>query len=159
MRDNVSKQVMIEDTRSITDLKTSAVRIKARGSILISNIEGAIPSIKEVYVKTIIHQFREFLVRLEQVVKNKKKDLDSKELIKLLYKGIELIIHSICVSAVKIFVKSVIKSLMSKFEIHFNKFRNVNEDTAYNKMMVNGNRPSPAQCDQVVSDGSYEKTF
>ena len=60
LRDQVfsdGDKVMIEDTRLITDLKTSAIRIKARGSILISNIEGAnyitmlrkiIPSIKEV---------------------------------------------------------------------------------------------------------------
>jgi hypothetical protein len=63
VRDNVSKQVlllitrlekdlrdqvfsqsdkeMIEDTRLITDLKTTAVRIKLRGAILISNIERA----------------------------------------------------------------------------------------------------------------------
>ena len=73
------------------------------------------------------------------MVRNKKNDdFDSKELIKLflrsdkkLYKGIEKFIHSICVSAVKISVESVIQSLTSKIEIHFNKFRNVNEDTAY----------------------------
>ena len=189
MRDNVSKKVrllitrlekdlrhqvfsqsdkeMIEDTRLITDLKTTAVRIKSRGAILISNIERAkyittlrkiIPSVKEVPDQTIILQFEEFLVRLEQVVRNRKSDdLDSKELIKLflrsdkeLYTGIEMIIHSICVSAVKISVESVIESLTSKFEIHFNKFRNVNEDTAYNEMMVSVNGPSPAQCDKVV---------
>lgn len=60
VRDNVSKQVlllitrlekdlrnevfsqsdkeMIEDTRLITDLKTTAIRTKSRGAILISNI-------------------------------------------------------------------------------------------------------------------------
>ena len=60
LRDQVfsdTDKVMIEDTRLITDLKTSAIRIEARGSILISNIEGAkyittlrkiIPSIKAV---------------------------------------------------------------------------------------------------------------
>ena len=185
VRDNVSKQVlllitrlekdlrdqvfsqsdkeMIEDTRLITDLKTSAVRIKLRGAILISNIERAkyimtlrkiIPSVEEVPDETIILQFEEFLVRLEKVVRNKKNDdLDSKELIKLflssdkeLYKGIEMIIHS----AVKISVELVIESLTSKFEIHFNKFRNVNEDTAYNEMMISVNGPSQAQCDKVV---------
>jgi hypothetical protein len=61
-----------------------------------------------------------------------------------------MIIHSICVSAVKISVESVIESLTSKFEIHFNKFRNVNEDTAYNEMMVRVNGLSLAQCDKVV---------
>ena len=99
------------------------------------------------------------MVRLEHVARNKKNDdLDSKDLIKLflrsdkeLYKGIEMIIHSICVSAVNIFVESVIESLTSKFEIHFNKFRNVAEGGAYNKMMVSNNGPSPpAQCEKVV---------
>ena len=150
---------MIEDTRLITDLKTTAVRIKLRGAILISNIERAkysittlrkiIPSINEVPDETIILQFEEFLVRLEQVVRNiKNDDFDSKELIKLflheLYKGIEMIIHSICVSTVKISVESVIESLTSKLEIHFNKFRNVNEDTAYMVLHY------IAQCDKVV---------
>jgi chromosome condensin MukBEF ATPase and DNA-binding subunit MukB len=104
VRDNVSKQVlllitrlekdlcdqffsqsdkeMIEDTRLITDLKTTAVRIKLRGAILISNIERAkysittlrkiIPSVNEVADETIILQFEEFLVRLEQVVRKKR---------------------------------------------------------------------------------------
>ena len=92
------------------------------------------------------------------MARNKKNDdLDSKDLIKLflrsdkeLYNGIEMIIHSICVSAVKISVETVIESLTSKFEIHFNKFRNVTEGTAYNEMMVSINGPSPAQCDKVV---------
>jgi acetolactate synthase small subunit len=133
----------------ITDLKTTAVRIKLRGAILISNIERAkcsittlrkiIPSVNEVPDETIILQFKEFLARLEKVVRYKKNDdFDSKEIIKLflrsdkkLYKRIKMIIHSICVSAVNISVESVIESLTSKFEIHSNKFRNVNEDTAY----------------------------
>ena len=148
MRDNVSKQVlllitrlekdlrdqvfsqsdkkMIEDSSLqsvislITDLKTTAVKIKLRGAIIISNIERAkyiitklrkiILSIKDVPDETIILQFEEFLVRLEQVVRNKKNDdFDSKKLIKLflcsdkeLYKGIKMIIHYIRVSAVKI---------------------------------------------------------
>jgi hypothetical protein len=61
---------MIEDTRLITDLKTTAVRIKLRGAILISNIERAkyrittlrkiIPSINEVPDETIIWRERNF---------------------------------------------------------------------------------------------------
>jgi hypothetical protein len=61
-----------------------------------------------------------------------------------------MIIHSICVSAVKISVESVIESLEWKFEIYFNKFRNVNEDTSYNEMIVGVNGPLPVQCDKVV---------
>jgi hypothetical protein len=66
---------MIKGTRLITDLKTTAVRIKLRGAILISNIERAkysittirkiIPSVKEAPDETIILQFEEFLARLE----------------------------------------------------------------------------------------------
>ena len=63
-----------------------------------------------------------------------------------------MIIHSICVSAVKMSVESVVESLTSKFEIHFNKFRNVNEDTAHNEMMISVNGPSPARCDTVVME-------
>ena len=66
IRDRVfsqSDKEMIEDTRLITDLKTTAVRIKLRGAILISNIERAkytstlrkiIPSVKDVPDETII---------------------------------------------------------------------------------------------------------
>jgi hypothetical protein len=97
--------------------------LRSRGAILISNIEferakyittlrKIIPSVKVVPDETIILQFEEFLVRLEKVVRNKKNDdLNSKELIKLFIKGIDMIIHSICVSAVKISVESVIESL------------------------------------------------
>ena len=76
--------------------------------------------------------------RLEQEIKNKKaENLDSKELIKMflneerkLYKEIEIIICCICASAVKLSDESAIESLTSKFEIHFNKFRNVKEYNA-----------------------------
>ena len=82
---------------------------------------------------SIIFQFKKFLERMEQEIKNKKaENLDSKELIKIflneerkLYKEIEIIIYCICASAVKLSDKSAIESLTSKFEIHFNKFRNV----------------------------------
>ena len=50
----------------------------------------------------------------------------------------------------------MIESLTSKFEIHFNKFRNVTEGSAYNEMMVSINGPSPAVCEKVVM---YETTF
>lgn len=50
----------------------------------------------------------------------------------------------------KISVESVIESLTSKFEIHFNKFRNVKEETAFNEMMVSVNGPLPSKSDQVV---------
>ena len=96
LRDQVlsqSNREMIQDTRLITDLKCTAVSIKSRGAIRISNIERAkyimtlrkiIPTIKEVPDQTIIYQFDEFMIRLEQVVKNKKNDdVDSKELINL----------------------------------------------------------------------------
>ena len=63
-----------------------------------------------------------------------------------------MIIHSICVSALKMSVESVVESLTSKFEIHFNKFRNVNQDTTHNEMMISVNDPSPAHCDTVVME-------
>ena len=95
---------------------------------------------------------------MEQEIKNKKaENLDSKELIKMflnderkIYKEIEIIIYCICASAVKLSVESAIESLTSKFEIHFNKFRNVKEETAHNEMMISVNGPLPSRCDQVV---------
>ena len=56
-----------------------------------------------------------------------------------------MIIHSICVSALKMSVESVVESLTSKFGIHFNKFRNVNQDTTHNEM--------------ISCDGGYETIF
>ena len=44
----------------------------------------------------------------------------------------------------KISVESVIESLTSKFEIHFNKFRNVKKETTLNEMMVGVNAPFPS---------------
>ena len=84
LRDQVfsqSDKQMNKDTRLITDLKSTAVRIKSRGAIRISNIERAqyittlpkiISTIKEVPYQTITHQFDEFMIRLEQVVKTKR---------------------------------------------------------------------------------------
>eukprot|EP00112_Aurelia_sp_Birch-Aquarium-sp1_P001082 Seg11109.1 transcript_id=Seg11109.1/GoldUCD/mRNA.D3Y31 product="hypothetical protein" protein_id=Seg11109.1/GoldUCD/D3Y31 len=91
-----SAKELIEDTRLLTDLKMLAIRVQSRGAILISNLERVkylttvrkiIPSVKDVPDDAIIPQFRKFLERLEQEVKNKKEDdLDSKELIKLFLK-------------------------------------------------------------------------
>ena len=125
----------------------------------LATVRKNIPTIKDVRDETIIFQFKRFFERLEQEIKNKKaENLDSIELIKMflneerkLYKEIEIIIYCICASAVKLSViESVIESLTSKFEIHFNKFRNVKEETPYNKMMISVNRPLPSRCDQVV---------
>ena len=51
---------MIEDTRLITDLKTTAVRIKLRGAILISNIERAkyITTLRKIIPSLILKGFR-----------------------------------------------------------------------------------------------------
>ena len=117
-----------------------------RRKLFLEEFLNQISAFCETFVQTsfmcfiaIIFQFKKFFERLEQEIKNKKaENADSKELIKMflneerkLYKEIEITIYCICASAVKLSViESVIESLTSKFEIHFDKFRNVKEYNA-----------------------------
>ena len=99
-----------------------------------------------------------FLVKLEYHIKDKTvKDLDSKNLIKdflrsdkKLYQEIEVIIHCFSVAAVKLSVESSVESLVSRYEKHFDKARQLTEENANEEMLIAENGPIPVRADPLI---------
>ena len=128
---------MIENTRNVADVKKFALLVKKQGAIqtglkignafVISSrkITGSVDEISDVEIKD---NFCKFLKVLERNIQNtEEKNLDSKTIIKEflsdteLFSGIELTLHCIITSAVKISVESVVESLVSRYESHFDR--------------------------------------
>jgi hypothetical protein len=63
-------------------------------------------------------------------------------------KKLRCFVQAIWCASVKVFVESVIESLISVYEFHFNKSRTVKEDTGEAEIAVNG--PTIAHCDPIV---------
>ena len=66
--------------------------------------------------------------------------------------GVELIMHSVFVSSIKVSVKSVAESVISKYALHFNKIRNMDENKVHNEMMIDCNGPEIGECDDILKN-------
>ena len=103
-----------------------------------------------------------FVKNLKELTKDKSlenlKKLDSKQLIKMfvddkeLVIGVEFIIHSVFVSAIKVSVESIAESVISKFALHSSKIRNLEEEKVDYEMMIDCNGPEIGECDGVLKD-------
>ena len=89
--------------------------------------------------------------------------LDSKSLLKTilaepeLYIGGELTLHSVCTTAAKVSVESVVESLVSRYEGHFDSKRQVKEDYALDEMEIAENGPNLPNADMILSS-AMDKT-
>ena len=108
-------------------------------------------------------QYKEFLRRLGEITKDLKYEelvnLDAKVLIKKFYnpqeelfEGIEMVLQAIAVSSVKHSCESILESLVSKFENHFDSRRNMGEDSAVEEFTIAVNGPSLAHADSIVEE-------
>ena len=85
------------------------------------------------------------------------KDLDSKSLIKdflkssQLFVGSELTLQCICTASVKISVESVVESLVSRYENHFDSSRQLKEERALDEMEIAENGPELVKADIVLA--------
>jgi hypothetical protein len=52
-----------------------------------------------------------------------------------LYRNIEMVLQAICVGCIKLSVESVAESMISKYNIHNNKFRCISKETAHLEML------------------------
>ena len=83
-------------------------------------------------------------------------ELDNKKLIKLLLgkeglcDGIELTLQSVVTAAVKISVESVVESLVSRYETHFDKKRQLKEEYALEEMEIAENGPDFVHADKIL---------
>ena len=50
--------------------------------------------------------------------------------------------HSICCAAIKVSVESNVESLVSRYETHFDKSRQLSEESAMEEMMIAENGPT-----------------
>ena len=66
--------------------------------------------------------------------------------------GVELIMHSVFVSSIKVSVKSVAEKVISKYALHFNKIRNMDENKVHNEMMIDCNGPEIGKCDDILKN-------
>ena len=101
--------------------------------------------------------YRTFIRKLEAYFINKKvTNLDSISIIKTiletsnLYRDVEIIVHCICTAAVKVSVESVVETLVSRYEQHFNKSRELDEDHSLEEMLVAENGPLLQHADALL---------
>ena len=119
-------------------------------------ISGTLDDIPDIEIK---ENFAKFLKVLEANTKHidDENQLDSKSLIKLmmddekLYSGIELTLQSIATSAVKISVESVVESLVSRYESHFDAKRQLKEINALDEMEISENGPDLVHADKILT--------
>ena len=74
------------------------------------------------------------------------------------YEGIKLICQVIAEASLKVSVESVVESVISNYENHFHKNRNVKEDTAVNEMEIIVNGPELSKSNKILRS-ALEKYF
>ena len=106
-------------------------------------------SIDHIPKEILMEAFKSFLQSFEVYIGSKEaKDIDSKKTIqdflkedRQLYKGNEIILHCFCCVAVKFSVESSVESLISRYETHFDKSRQLSPEHATQEMYVSENGP------------------
>ena len=175
MKEDLRKEVfddnikaIIEDTRVITDLKTVSVNVFKDGPVLLGaktaqmflDISRNLASLSDIPDDEIKDNYKKFLKVLYNhisEIKREKRELHSRCLIKdflsstlKLYDGIELTVHIICVASVKLSVESVVESLVSRYETHFRKGRQLSEEHSMEEMTIAENGPILVRADSVL---------
>ena len=111
----------------------------------------------------LLNQYMEFCKRLANITSCYTDDqlceVDPKELIKMfldpakdLYLNIKMIMQDISVYCVKQSVESVLESLVSRYENHFNQNRNLDEDHMNEEFAIAVNGPTLQYCSNVVEE-------
>ena len=158
-------QQRVGNTKTICDMHTLHQLVKKDGPTkveathtqayiqAIRNLD--VKSLNEVPDKILTDQFSKLLLKLSTLPPSSSND--SKEIIKSLflfesghYKGIEMILHGIAVAAVSFSVESVLESVVSRYEAHFDMTRTLQEERSLSEMEVAMNGPGINNCDDVV---------
>ena len=67
-----------------------------------------------------------------------------------LHEGVEVIVHLICVAAIKVSIESVAESLVSRYETHFNSSRQSNELNSLEEMIISEKGPLLQHADPIL---------
>ena len=163
----------IESCRVICDLKSLLEKMYQKGSVIVGlegaktflnavrNITGSVVTVGD--GDLMIH-YRLFVANVETLfIKYCKKFnpsiLDSKEITQsflkkentALFRNIKVIIHLICVACVNVSVESVVESLVSRYEKHFDSSRQPTEQHSLDEMIIAAeNRPLLHHADEIL---------
>ena len=157
---------MIEMTRNVANVKKFAMDVKKEGaiqtglklgSLFLSSVRSVTGSVDEIPDSEIKENFTKFLKVLESQLKHfEEMDYDSKVIIKHfladpdLHIGIELTLNCLAASAVKVSVESVVESLVSRYECHFDSSRQLKEEHALDEMIIAENGPDIVHADKLL---------
>merc|ERR1712218_303897 len=109
------------------------------GENFVVNVRKLTNSVDHIPTEALKECYQNFLKAFEKYIEDKEVDnIDSKTVIKdfmksddKLYLGNEVIIHCLLALAVKYSVESSVESLISRYEVHFNKSRQLVEEKAH----------------------------
>ena len=149
---------VMELTRDVSDLSSLAQQVKEHGHVTVGLLKAGpfadtmyklTNSIDHIPKEILMEAFKSFLQSFEVYIGSKEaKDIDSKKTIqdflkedRQLYKGNEIILHCFCCVAVKFSVESSVESLISRYETHFDKSRQLSPEHATQEMYVSENGP------------------
>ena len=175
--DDCTKEV-IENCRVICDLKSLLEKIYQKGSVMVGlegaktflnavrNITGSVATVDD--GDLMIH-YRLFVANLETLfIKSCKKFdpsiLDSKEIIQsilkkeniALFRNVKVIIHLICVACVKVSVESVVESLVSRYEKHFDSSRQPTKQHSLDEIIIAENEPLLHHTDKILERAMHQ---
>ena len=146
----------IELTHVICDLSSLARSVKEHGAVVACLLKAEAfadtmhrltNSLDHIPKEILQEYFKSFLRSFEVYIgKREAKDIDSKTVIKdflrddkKLYRGNEIILHCFCVVAVKFSVESSVESLISRYECHFDKSRQLSQERSTQEMFLSEN--------------------
>ena len=173
LKDNVydeSDLKILNVVKCLTDLKSTFLKLKARGVPMVNAIEGEkfirnakslCHSIDDVPDDVLKSQYSIFLKRLLDAYNGMPQaDLDNLTNIDIikrffntnqkLYEGIEFVIHAITAASTAISVESIVESVVSIYENRQSKTRTLSEDSSNQEMQIGINGPSLAKSDNVL---------
>ena len=157
----------IELIRELSDLRELAAKVREHGAVSVGlmlgenfvvNVRKLTNSVDHIPTEALKECYQNFLKAFEKYIEDKEVDnIDSKTVIKdfmrsddKLYLGNELIIHCLLAMAVKYSVESSVESLISRYEVHFDKSRQLGEEKAHMEMFVSQNGPVLVRADPLL---------
>ena len=157
----------MELTRKICDIRSFAIEVRKCGAVqaghklvtkFLSSTRKLTSSMDDIPDHEVKENFFKFLKVLEIHTKHfNEKELESKSIIKdllcesKLFTGIELTLHSTTTAAVKTSVESVVESLVSRYETHFDAKRQLKEVHALDEMIIAENGPNLVHADKLLT--------
>ena len=159
---------LIERIRFLTDLNSLAKEVLNKGRVIVGaqnakifveHVRFVTNSLDDIPDEELRDSYKRFLRTLESYASSKDlKKVTSMTILQdfvksdlKLFDGVEIALQGILCAAVKVSVESVVESLVSRYETHFNKNRNLEEHNAMDEMIIAENGPTLFKANSVLS--------